>query len=66
MCIIQLIENFPCEDSYQLRQRQGHFIREVLAINEYADAKDCRETTWDHTKERKKEYSQKSAVKEQN
>ena len=30
---IQLIEDFPCEDLYQLRQRQGHHIREMQAIN---------------------------------
>ncbi len=37
---IQLIEDFPCEDLYQLRQRQGHNIRELKAINKYADEKD--------------------------
>ncbi len=42
---IQLIEDFPCEDLYQLRQRQGYYIRELKAINKYADAKDCREKT---------------------
>ncbi len=35
---IQLIEDFPCEDVYQLRQRQGHFIREMKAINKYSDS----------------------------
>ncbi len=37
---IQLVEDFPCEDVYQLRQRQGHHIREMKAINKYADSKD--------------------------
>ena len=37
---IQLIEDFPCEDLYQLRQRQGHYVREMKAVNKYADDKD--------------------------
>ena len=37
---IQLIEDFPCDDVYQLRQRQGYYIREMKAINKYADDKD--------------------------
>ena len=61
---IQLIEDFPCEDLYQLRQRQGHYIRELKAINKYADDKDYREKNREHIKERYKEYSQKPEVKE--
>jgi group I intron endonuclease len=30
---IQLIEDYPCEDTYQLRQREGHFIREMGTLN---------------------------------
>ncbi len=30
---IQLIEDYPCEDIYQLRQREGHFIREMGTLN---------------------------------
>ena len=26
---IQLIEDFPCNDKYELRQREGHYIREL-------------------------------------
>ena len=26
---IQLIEEFPCNDKYELRQREGHYIREL-------------------------------------
>jgi hypothetical protein len=30
---IELIENFPCEDKYQLIQREGHFIRVMGTLN---------------------------------
>jgi group I intron endonuclease len=30
---IQLVEDCPCEDTYQLRQREGHFIREMGTLN---------------------------------
>jgi hypothetical protein len=61
---IQLIEDFPCEDLYQLRQRQGHYIRELSAINKYADDKDYYEKNKEHISKRYKEYSQKPEVKE--
>ena len=61
---IQLIEDFPCEDLYQLRQRQGYYIRELKAINKYADDKDYYEKNKIHLSQLKKEYSQKPEVKE--
>ncbi len=30
---IELVENCPCEDKYQLRQREGLFIREMGTLN---------------------------------
>ena len=30
---IELIEYYPCQDAYQLRQREGHFIREIGTLN---------------------------------
>ena len=30
---IELIENFPCNDVYGLRAREGHFIREIGTLN---------------------------------
>ena len=30
---IELIENFPCNDIYELRAREGHFIREIGTLN---------------------------------
>ena len=61
---IQLIEDYPCEDLYQLRQRQGYHIRELHAINKYADGKDYREKNKEHINEQKKEYEQRPEVKE--
>ena len=58
---IQLIEDFPCEDLYQLRQRQGHHIRDLNAINKYADQKDYREKNKERISEHYKEYSQDSS-----
>ena len=37
---IQLIEDFSFADVYHLRQRQEHHIRELKALNKYADDKD--------------------------
>lgn len=61
---IQLIEDFPCEDLYQLRQRQGYYIRELKAINKYADKKDYNEKNKERINENYKEYTQKPEVKE--
>ena len=30
---IQLIENYPCEDLYQLRQKEGEYIRKLGNLN---------------------------------
>ena len=61
---IQLIEDFPCEDLYQLRQRQGHYIRELKAINKYADNKDYYDKNKEAISEYNKTYIQKPEVKE--
>ena len=49
---IQLIEDFPCEDLYQLRQRQDHYIREMKAVNKYADGKDYYEKNKERSSEK--------------
>ena len=61
---IQLIEEYPCEDLYQLRQRQGYYIRELKAINKYADGKDYREQNKEYINDQYKEYVQRPEVKE--
>ena len=30
---IQLIENYPCEDKYMLKQKEGEYIRELSTLN---------------------------------
>ena len=30
---IELIDNYPCNDIYELRAREGHFIRQVGPLN---------------------------------
>jgi group I intron endonuclease len=30
---IELIEDYPCKDKYELRQREGHYIRELGTLN---------------------------------
>ena len=30
---IELIENYPCEDKYQLRQKEGYHIRQIGTLN---------------------------------
>ena len=32
---IQLIEDYPCEDKYQLRQKEGEYIRQMGPLNKY-------------------------------
>ena len=36
---IELIENFPCNDVYELRAREGHFIREIGTLNKNATSR---------------------------
>ena len=59
---IELIENYPCEDIYQLRQREGYFIREIGTLNEKVagrEHKEYRESNKDKIKEKNQEYKEK-------
>ena len=38
---IELIEDYPCEDKYKLKQREGYFIRQCIRNIEYEH---CRKT----------------------
>ncbi len=46
---IELIEDYQCQDKYQLRQREGHFIRELATLNKRIEGR---------TKQEYKEYYQ--------
>lgn len=37
---IELIEHYPCQDKYQLRQREGYFIREIGTLNKLVAGRD--------------------------
>ena len=57
---IQLIEEYPCEDKYQLRQREGHFIREIGTLNMVVAGrkyKEYYEENKEAIKERNKDYN---------
>ena len=32
-CLIELVEDYPCEDKYQLRQKEGEYIRQIGTLN---------------------------------
>ena len=34
-CKVELVEVFPCENSMELRSREGHFIRTTECVNKY-------------------------------
>jgi group I intron endonuclease len=50
---IELIEEYQCQDKYQLRQREGHFIRELGTLNQRIAGRTRQE---DDRKEYNKEY----------
>ena len=59
---IELIENYPCVDIYQLRQREGYFIREIGTLNTKVagrEHKEYREVNKDKIKEKNQEYKEK-------
>ena len=56
---IELLENCPCENKEQLRQREGHYIREIGTLNsriECRTQKEYREEHKDKIKEFQKQY----------
>ena len=67
---IQLIEEFPCNDKYELRQREGHYIRELSKnLNKNSEGRTVKEYYKDNKekiKETKKEYykDNKEKIKE--
>ena len=50
---IEVIENFPCNDVYELRAREGHFIREIGTLNKYVAGR----TTKEYREENKGYYT---------
>ena len=55
---IELIENYSSQDKYQLRQREGHFIRELGTLNMRIECRTDKEYQKDN-KDKKKEIDKK-------
>ncbi len=58
---IELIEEYPCNDKYQLRQREGYFIREMGTLNQLIAGRNSIEYYQDN----KEEYKARSKIQEQ-
>ena len=46
---IELIENYPCNDSYELGAREGHFIRQFGTLNKQIIGRTEKEWRDEHT-----------------
>ena len=58
---IELIENYPCNDVYELRAREGHVIRQIGTLNKQIagrTAKQYYEDNFEELSQRYKEYRQ--------
>ena len=58
---IELIENYPCNDVYELRAREGYYIREIGTLNKNVAGRTPRECVYIHYNkniEKYKEYRQ--------
>jgi len=56
---IELIENCPCNDIYELRAREGHYIRKIGTLNKLIAGRTLKEYQTDnkeHIKEYNKQY----------
>ena len=55
---IELIENFPCNDIYELRAREGHFIREIATLNKLIAGRTKKEYDEEHKEQIKQYYEE--------
>ena len=58
---IELIENYPCNDGYELRAREGYYIREIGTLNKNVAGRTPRESVniyQNNNIEKYKEYKQ--------
>ena len=55
---IELIENYPCNDLYELRAREGHYIRERGTLNMVIAGRTSKEWYDELISQRKKEHRQ--------
>ena len=62
---IELIENYPCNDGYELRAREGYYIREIGTLNKNVAGRPPQEYQkqyWDTHKEKYNEEKRKSRL----
>jgi hypothetical protein len=59
---IELLENFPCNDKYELSQREGKWIREIGTLNSRIAGRTATQYQEEH-KEYYQEIKKKSAIK---
>ena len=60
---IQLICDYPCDDKYQLRQKEGEYIRQIGTLNKNIAGrtdKQYEQETKEQRREYKKEYIQQN------
>ena len=55
---IELIENCPCNDIYELRAREGYFIREIGTLNKQIAGRTFKEYLKQYREEHKEELKQ--------
>ena len=63
---IYLIEEYPCDTKYELRQREGHHIRQIGTLNIYIAGRDDKEHYEDNRENKLKyqrEYYNKNTTK---
>ena len=48
---IELIENFPSQDKYELRQKEGHYIRQLGTLNKRIEGRTIKEYKIEHKEE---------------
>jgi group I intron endonuclease len=63
---IELVEEYPCQDKYQLRQREGHWIREIGTLNKLIagrTVKEYKEDNKEKIQEKNKEYREQNKDK---
>lgn len=56
---IELIENYSCDDKYQLRQREGFWIRQIGNLNKKIECRTTKEW-YEENKEQKKQYREQN------
>ena len=63
---IELIEEYSCQDKYQLTQKEGHYIREIGTLNKRIEGRTKQEydkKNYEDNKEQKKEYYEHNKLK---